>query len=130
MCVGGGRVGVVKATFRKRAKENIFFQEEFSKRLHFSFCFSTSHNCPTSPYRLVSGRFYRHALERSKLGINGIFYHLRPFLTLSHTVEIVSTYSVGNLIGLYVLASVSLLSGPSRIHPGSHFWLSELRHLT
>ena len=41
-------------------------------------------------------------MERPKLVINGIFQHLRPILTLSHMVEIVSMYSVGNLIALTV----------------------------
>ena len=72
----------------------------FFQRLHFSFCISTSHNCPTLPYGLVSGRFYWHALERPNLVTNEISQHLEPFLTLSHMVEIVSLYLVWNFIGL------------------------------
>ena len=52
---------------------------------------------PTSLYTAVSVKYYRQDFKRSNIVCNEILGQFRPNLTLSHTVEMVLTYLVGNV---------------------------------
>ena len=64
-------------------------------------------NGPTSPYTAVLVKYYQQGFKRSNIVCNEILGQFRPNLTLSHTVEMVLTHLVGNVINLLPLTTIA-----------------------